>query len=169
MPRPVIIMPYDPDWPRHFGLIRDRMAAALGATALAIEHVGSTSVPGLPAKPIIDIDIVIASTADLADAIWSLGRMGYVYRGEYGVPGRHAFRAPDGLPEHHCYVCVTGNRELTRHLTFRDHLRRHPDRAQAYGDLKQALAARFGTDRDGYAVAKTDFVEGMLREAGWQA
>jgi GrpB-like predicted nucleotidyltransferase (UPF0157 family) len=143
------------------------MAAALGDAVISIEHVGSTSVLGLPAKPIIDIDIVIARTADLPEAIWSLGTIGYLYRGEYGVPGRHAFQAPVGLPEHHSYVCVRGSRELTRHLTFRDHLRTHPDRAQAYGALKQRLAERFGTDRDGYAVAKTAFVEEMLCEAGW--
>ncbi len=162
---PVIVVPYDPAWPAFFASIKAHLAVALGETALAIEHVGSTSVPGLAAKPIIDIDAVIASEADLPQAIGKLAGVGYQHEGEIGIVGRHAFRQPDGLPKHHLYVCAVGNAELKRHLAFRDHLRENDHDAQAYGDLKQELAQRFGSDRDGYTEAKTAFVEKMLRKA----
>ena len=164
-PQPIVIFAYDPAWPDAFELIRSRLAEALGDLALGIEHVGSTSVPGLPAKPIIDIDVVIASDAHLPSVIGQLATIGYLHEGDLGIAGRHAFRAPDDLPKHHPYVCSAGNRELQRHLAFRDHLRGHPDDALAYANLKRDLAARFGSDRDGYSAAKTSFVEEMLRRA----
>ncbi len=133
MPTAIVIAPYDPAWPQVFESIRSRLAEALGATALTIEHVGSTAVPGLAAKPVIDIDVMIASEADLPSAISALATIGYVHEGEIGIPGRHAFRPPAGLPKHHPYVCALGSRELQRHLAFRDHLRENARDAQAYG------------------------------------
>lgn len=131
---------------------------------MSIEHVGSTAVPGLAAKPVIDIDVVIASEADLPSVISELAAIGYVYEGEIGIAGRHAFRPPGDLPKHHPYVCAVDNRELQRHLAFRDHLRENKRDAQAYGELKCELAEHFGADRDGYAQAKTAFVEDVLRK-----
>lgn len=162
MPEVIVIQPYDARWPEDFEIIRARLAAALGDTALRIEHVGSTSVPGLAAKPVIDLDIVIARETDLPRAISKLQVIGYRYEGEKGIPGRHAFGAPAGLPVHHLYVCALGNRELKRHLAFRDYLRANPLEAEKYAELKYNLARQFGSDRDGYSEAKTTFVEAAL-------
>lgn len=165
MPKPVIIEDYDPTWPEAFTRLRERMEQALGSLALRVEHVGSTSVPGLAAKPIIDLTVVVASREDVAEAIRRLAAIGYVHDGDQGIPGREAFTGPPGPPIHHLYVCAKGNRELQRHLLFRDYLRAHPETARQYGELKKALAERFCTDREGYSQAKTEFVEGVLREA----
>jgi GrpB-like predicted nucleotidyltransferase (UPF0157 family) len=163
--QPVLIVPYDPAWPLVFETLRSRLAHALGPRALRIEHVGSTAVPGLAAKPVIDIDVVIASDAELPAVIQDLAAIDYLYEGEKGIAGRHAFRPPEGGPKHHPYVCAVGNRELERHLAFRDHLREHAPDAEAYGRLKRELAERFGADRDGYTLAKTAFVEAVLGRA----
>lgn len=162
---PVVIVDYDPAWPEAFARLRDRAAAALGPVARRIEHVGSTSVPGLAAKPVIDLTVVVAAPGDVPEAIRRLAGIGYQHQGDQGIPGREAFSSPPGPPVHHLYVCAEGNRELRRHLLFRDYLRVHPETARQYGDLKRALAERYRTDRDGYSQAKTDFVEGVLREA----
>ncbi|WP_137156360.1 GrpB family protein [Rhizobium sp. FKL33] len=159
---PVIIVAYDPAWPEIFEALRRRIAAALGPVAKAVEHVGSTAVPGLAAKPIIDIDVVIADETALPAAINGLAAIGYAHQGEKGVAGRHAFAAPAGLAQHHLYVCAEGSPELRRHLAFRDRLRAEPDLAAAYGALKQRLAAEYGRDRDGYTQAKTAFIEAAL-------
>jgi GrpB-like predicted nucleotidyltransferase (UPF0157 family) len=163
--QPVIIVPYDPSWPALFAAIKSRLIAAMGQCAIAIEHVGSTSVPGLAAKPIIDLDVIIARETDLPAAIRKLAIIGYGYEGENGVIGRHAFRPPADLPKHHPYVCAVGNPEPERHLTFRDHLRDSDSDAQAYATLKRDLAGRFGSNREGYSAAKTAFVEEMLLKA----
>lgn len=165
MPAPVVIVEYDPAWPVVFAELRERLAKTLGETALRIEHVGSTAVPGLAAKPIIDLDIIIQSDAALPEVISKLAAIGYVHEGDLGLAGRHAFSPPSDLPKHHPYVCATGNAELERHLAFRDHLRANPTAAELYGQLKRELAERFRHDREAYAVAKTAFVEDVLRRA----
>ncbi|MDH6269896.1 GrpB-like predicted nucleotidyltransferase (UPF0157 family) [Rhizobium sp. SG_E_25_P2] len=159
---PVIIVPYDPAWPVIFDALRRRIEAALGPIATAVEHVGSTSVPGLAAKPIIDIDAVIADDTALPAAIARLSAIGYADQGEKGVAGRRAFAPPPGLARHHLYVCASDSAELRRHLLFRDRLRANPDLAAAYGALKQRLAAEYGRDREGYTEAKTGFIENAL-------
>jgi GrpB-like predicted nucleotidyltransferase (UPF0157 family) len=162
---PVIIAPYDPTWPRIFEALRLRIEAALGPVAQAVEHVGSTAVPGLAAKPVIDIDVVIGCDSALPAAIERLAAIGYAHQGEKGIAGRHAFAAPPDLPRHHLYVCAETTPELRRHLAFRDRLRADADLAAAYGALKQGLAARYGADREGYTEAKTAFIERALAEA----
>jgi GrpB-like predicted nucleotidyltransferase (UPF0157 family) len=159
---PVVIVDYDPRWPATFASLADRLAAALGSLAVGIEHVGSTAVPGLAAKPIIDLDVVIASRADLPAVIDRLRLLGYDHEGDLGVPGRDAFASPPGGPSHHLYVCPAGSPALARHLALRDRLRADPEAAGAYGDLKRSLAARFGHDRAAYTDAKSAFIEALL-------
>jgi len=161
----IVIVPYDPAWPGIFARLRDEIVAVLGTTALRVEHVGSTSVLGLAAKPVIDIDAVIAAEADLPEAIRKLAAVGYAYEGERGIARRHAFAQPDGLPVHHLYVCDERSPELRRHLAFRDYLRANPTEAATYGALKKRLAAQFGSDRDGYTDAKSDFIAGVLAKS----
>src|SRR5215217_165995 len=162
MPAPVVIAAYDPRWPACFARLRDRLAAALGPLAVRIEHIGSTAVPGLAAKPIIDLDVVIADHADLPAVIERLRPLGYQHEGDLGVPGREAFTTPAGAPAHHLYVCALDTRALGRHLAFRDALRADPALADAYGDLKRTLAARLAHDRDAYTEAKSAFIDQVL-------
>jgi GrpB-like predicted nucleotidyltransferase (UPF0157 family) len=178
-PKPVAVVPYDPAWPATFEALREVYVAALGGIAAAVEHVGSTSVPNLAAKPIIDIDVVIPSIVDVAEAVRRLGVLGYRHQGDLGVPGREAFTR-DGArdvprsgrgrlwPDHHLYLCAAGSRELRRHLEFRDALRADPIAAASYGALKIALAAKFRDDRERYTDGKTDFIEGILERTSRQ-
>lgn len=165
MSEPIIIVEYDPRWPEQFERLRSRIASALGPLAAAIEHVGSTAVPGLAAKPIIDLDVLLDSAASLSEAITRLGTLGYQHRGDLGVPGREAFRSPSNDSPHHLYVHGPGSREFRRHVAFRDYLRANREDARAYECLKRTLARQFRDDREAYNLAKTDFVEAILRRA----
>ncbi len=165
MPDPVIIVEYDPRWPFLFEEIRATVAAALGDLVVTVEHVGSTAVPGLAAKPIIDLDVVIPSLSDMPAAIERLATLGYVHQGDLGITGREAFRAPHQDPKHHLYVCPLDSEELRRHRAFREYLLTHPDEATAYGALKKACALRFSDDRSAYVEAKGPFVAEILRRA----
>lgn len=157
-----MISEYDPRWPALFCELRDALPAGLRMCARSIEHVGSTAVPGLAAKPIIDIDVVVADEADVAEAIAMLAAAGYPHKGDAGVPGREAFDQPPHLPEHHLYLCVEGAGPLVAHLRLRDHLRANPGTAREYAALKRELTAAYGDDREGYTEAKTVFIERVL-------
>lgn len=165
----VVVVPYDPGWPAVFTVLRARLAPALEGIAVAIEHVGSTAVPGLAAKPVVDIDVIIPpGSASLGAAIEALARLGYEHRASR-IQGREAFRQPDGLPSHHLYVCPEGSLGVRNHLILRDYLRSHPDDADAYASLKLDLANRFPDDIAAYAEYKTPFVLDLLRRAGMSA
>jgi GrpB-like predicted nucleotidyltransferase (UPF0157 family) len=165
---PIEVVPYDPAWPARFERVRAMLAPALGEVAVAIEHVGSTSVPGLAAKPIIDIDVVVASSDDVPEAIARLGTLGYRHLGDLGIAGREAFRRPDGLPSHNLYVCPAGIESLRNHLTVRDHLRSHPESREAYGALKLRLATEVDSIDD-YVERKSAFLLGILEAEGFDA
>jgi GrpB-like predicted nucleotidyltransferase (UPF0157 family) len=161
----VRIVEPDPRWPSLYEQLRDRAVAALGDLVVRVEHVGSTSVPGLGAKPVIDLDVVIRSRDDLPEAIRRLAAYGWEHIGDLGITGREAFSRPPGLPTANLYVCAEDSDELRRHCAFRDYLRAHPDEAAAYERLKRELAARFSDDVDSYAEAKSEFVQRILRLA----
>ncbi|HEY3322487.1 MAG TPA: GrpB family protein [Planctomycetota bacterium] len=163
MGAPIDVVDYDKRWPQIFEALRLRVVTTLGSVALAVEHVGSTSVPGLAAKPIIDMDVVVGSEAAVPVAIQRLATLGYVHRGNLGVAGREAFQSPPDAPAHHLYVCAADAEALRRHLCFRNFLRAHPDEARAYAELKKTLALRFRNDRDAYTEAKTGFVLAVLK------
>jgi len=165
MANPVIVLDYDSNWPALFQPLRRRIADALGDMAAAIEHVGSTAVPDLAAKPIIDIDVLLTSEPMLPTAIERLATLGYVHRGNLGIPEREAFFAPVNDPPHHLYVCPPCSAEFRRHIAFRDYLRAHPRDAKNYGDLKIALAERFRQDRSAYNTAKGKFVAELSSRA----
>jgi GrpB-like predicted nucleotidyltransferase (UPF0157 family) len=163
LPNPVIIEDYDPRWPQLFEMLRSRIAAVLDELAISIEHVGSTAVPGLAAKPVIDIDVLLKSSTDVAVVIRKLADLGYEHRGDLGVSGREAFRANGADVQHHLYVCPPGSLEYDRHIAFRNYLRAHAADANAYALLKRQLASKFGSDRQGYNEAKSDFVQRILQ------
>ena len=110
MLEPIIVVDHDPSWPQTFKLLSKRIAKELGCIAAAIEHVGSTSVPGLPAKPIIDIDVLLSANHSLAEAIVCLQRMGYHHEGDLGIPGRAAFKALETDPPIICMSVSRGAR-----------------------------------------------------------
>ena len=165
--RTIVVIDYDPVWPAVFEELRARAWNAVSDVAVSIEHVGSTAVPGLAAKPIIDISVVVPSLAQVFMAVDRLAKVGYVHRGDLGIEGREAFHSPDGLPAHHLYVCLRDTPALANHLAVRDYLRAHPEVATTYGELKKQLAKRFGNDIDGYIDGKTGFLLAILRAAGF--
>jgi GrpB-like predicted nucleotidyltransferase (UPF0157 family) len=115
---------------------------------------------------VIDIDVLVPSAGDVPVAIARLDELGYAHRGDLGLPGREAFIWPQDEKRHHLYVIVEGDAVHLKHVRFRDHLRSHPADAAAYSALKRGLAAQYGSDRDGYTEAKTEFVESVLEDAG---
>lgn len=169
----VLVVPYDPAWPGAFESIRARILevfVGVEAPFARVEHVGSTSVPGLLAKPIIDVDVVVAARADVTPAIEALARIGYAHQGDLGVAGREALRPPpDSGPTHHLYVVVESNQAHRDHVDLRDHLRTHPAVATEYATLKTALGVRFPTDgaddRAAYTDAKAGFIQSVLAAA----
>ncbi|HEX8508451.1 MAG TPA: GrpB family protein [Propionibacteriaceae bacterium] len=148
MPDPIVIVDYDPEWPLVFARLRDRERAAMAELPHRIEHIGSTSVTQLAAKPIIDL-VVIVSPTDVSEAIARLVSIGYEHQGSLGVEGRDAFKGLTDDPPHHLYLSPTDSEDLRAQLTFRDRLRADPELAARYATLKRSLATRFRNDRLG--------------------
>lgn len=164
----VIVLPWDPAWARDFEAIRRELEAGLGSFSLRIEHVGSTSVEGLAAKPIIDLDVVIRDDQPLGQVIEALAQIGYIHEGDLGIPGREAFRY-EGKPhlrKHHMYVCRESSRELHRHTAFRDQLRLHPEAAAEYSRVKLEAAALYPEDIDGYMAHKSGCIQTLYTQWG---
>jgi GrpB-like predicted nucleotidyltransferase (UPF0157 family) len=161
-----VIRDYDATWPDQFSVLAVRVQTVLGMLALRVEHIGSTAVPGLAAKPVIDMDVVIGSPADLPEVIRRLGTLGYVHEGDIGIAEREAFRSPAGESRHHLYVLITGAAELRRHLAFRDALRADPAARDAYATLKASLVQKYGQDRQAYTQAKSAFISRIIQRVG---
>jgi GrpB-like predicted nucleotidyltransferase (UPF0157 family) len=164
-PEPVHLAHYDPEWPRRFARWRDRIGATLGATALRNQHVGSTSVPGLAAKPIIDIQVSVADIADEARYAGQLESLG-LQLGSRDDVHRYFTRPPERPRELHLHLCQAGSDWEREHLLFRDYLRAHPAAADRYLAGKRAAAATWRDDRWAYTEAKTDVIVGILEDAG---
>jgi GrpB-like predicted nucleotidyltransferase (UPF0157 family) len=166
---PIAVVDYDPAWPAMFEAERAAVAAVLGDLVIAIEHIGSTAVPGLPAKPIIDLLVGVRSLADAqARAAAPMVALGYTPITTYGgfLPDELFFRkGPPGPWTHHTHLMAPANPRWTEHLRFRDHLRAHPAEAAAYAAEKRRLAARFGDDIAGYRYGKHAFVTAALARA----
>ncbi len=159
----------DPRWAVQFEALAKRLRGALADLPVKLEHVGSTAVPGMAAKPIIDIDVVMLSGADLATVIARLKQVGYRHKGMRGVAGREAFDPPPDCPAHHLYAVVAGSTAHLDHVLFRDLLRHRPDLAARYEAVKRANAARLPGDHAGYTDAKTDVVVELLAVARQEA
>lgn len=165
MSNPIIVVDSDPAWPVSFGSIRRDLFAALAAVPLvAIEHVGSTSVPGLAAKPILDIDVIVRRPY-VGTASAALERAGYAPLGEMGVPDRWAFRPPQDGIRRNVYVTVEGCLHLRNHLGLRDVLRRDAALLDEYAAVKRRLATETD-DIDVYVEGKCAIVRRILAQAG---
>lgn len=166
--KPVVVLPYDEAWENDFLAIRAELQTALEGLALRIEHVGSTAVRGLSAKPIIDIDVVIRDDSLLDAVVPALGKIGYRHEGNLGIAGREAFKyeGKEHLRRHHLYVCPRDSAELNRHLAFRDYLRSHPEAVREYSRVKEEGAARYPNEIEKYIEYKAPFIERIYSEIG---
>ena len=164
----VVVLPYDEQWKQDFLMIKDELTSALGQLAMRIEHVGSTSVEGLSAKPIIDIDVVIKDYTVLEEVVSALGVLGYRHEGNLGITGREAFKydGKEHLKKHHLYVCPEDSPELKRHIAFRDYLRTHSDAMREYSHIKEEGTKLYPYDIERYIEHKSPFIEKIYAEMG---
>jgi len=157
---------YDPRWVQQFEAICAAIVPALEGLDARVEHVGSTSVPGLAAKPIIDVDVVVARAADVSEAIARLEGIGYRHLGDLGIPGRDAFDEPDdGFMRRHLYVVVAGSVPYRDHVELRDRLRSNPADAARYAQRKREVEELLAVDLDAYVEAKAPVVQSILSAA----
>jgi GrpB-like predicted nucleotidyltransferase (UPF0157 family) len=163
---PVRIEPYDSSWPARFEEERVAVADAIGGWVVGgIHHVGSTAVPGLDAKPVIDILVGVSDLPSSRACIEPLSRIAYLYA-PYRASEMHWFCKPNPARRtHHLHLVPTGSRRFREELAFRDHLRSHAEAAAEYAALKRTLAARFERDREEYTAAKEDFIRAVLGAA----
>ena len=157
----VIIASYNHEWKKEFEKIKDEIISALGSLALSVEHVGSTAVEGLSAKPIIDIDVVIENSSKLNEVIDKLADIGYIHEGNLGIEDREAFgyENKNHLMLHHLYVCPKNSKELKRHIAFRDYLKNHPEDVKEYSKIKKQGAKLYPFDIEKYIEYKSDFIK----------
>ena len=166
----VVLLPHDPAWPGRFEVAAAAIVQACAGVVTTVEHIGSTAIAGMIAKPVLDMMPGLRAFEDGFAIVEPMQSLGYEYRGEYGIPRRHYFTKPVVDDRHvwkhnvHCYAI--GDPEWMRHLAFRDALRADDGTRLAYQALKLELAARFSDDVDAYAEAKGDFVDRVVRAHG---
>ena len=168
MAKRVVVVPYNEQWKTYFETIKQYLLTAINAEIIGIEHIGSTSVEGLSAKPIIDIDIVIKDYSVFDTVVEKLAILGYIHEGNLGIKDREAFdyKGNVDLPKHHLYVCPEFSLELRRHITFRDYLRKHPEAVQKYSKVKEEGAKIFPDSIDDYIAYKSPCIEEIYRKCG---
>ena len=164
MYKKVIVVPYDNTWKQEFEKIKNEVLTVLDKHFISIEHVGSTSVEGLDAKPVIDLDIIIENYNSFEYVKEKLAIIGYKHIGDLGIMDRQAFAYEDKpyLLKHHLYVCPAYSVELKKHITFRDHLRKNKEDREWYASVKHLAAKRFPEDIDSYITAKSPCVAEIL-------
>jgi GrpB-like predicted nucleotidyltransferase (UPF0157 family) len=163
----VIVVPYDEKWKAEFERIKEELLLVLDNSIIAIEHVGSTSVEGLAAKPIIDIDIIIKDYNSFEDIKIRLAQIGYTHEGDLGIKDRQAFQYENKqhLMKHHLFVCPAYSEELKRHITFRDYLRQNQKDRDWYGEVKTLAAERYPEDINSYMIAKCPCVVEIIKRS----
>ena len=161
-------MPYNVLWQSDFEKIKCEIEEAIGHLIIGIEHIGSTSVKGMSAKPCIDIDVIIEDYSVFAAVVDGLQAIGYIHEGDFGIKDREAFKysGKEHLQIHHLYVCPKSSEELHRHITFRDFLRSNPEAVKKYSLIKEKAAELFPNDIDGYIEYKSPCIEELYKECG---
>ena len=164
----VTVVPYDAAWESAFEEIKREIEAVIGDMILGIEHIGSTSVKGMSAKPCIDIDVIIKDYSVFDEITEKLGTIGYIHEGNLGIKDREAFKYTEKphLMMHHLYVCPQHSEELRRHIAFRDFLRQNPDAVIKYSSIKEKAAELFPDDIDKYIAYKTPCIEELYSTCG---
>ena len=160
--RDVELVPHNPEWSQLENDESQRILECISIPVIGIYHIGSTSVPGIKAKPILDFVLEVEDMEAFIEESRNLESLEYVSKGEYGIPGRQLF-TKDTLGErtHHLHVFQQGHKDIERHLVFRDFLRSNPEAAKEYESLKEKLAKRFPKKSDMYTEAKSDFILSM--------
>jgi GrpB-like predicted nucleotidyltransferase (UPF0157 family) len=160
--REVELVPHDPDWSQKANQEISRLQAGISFPIIGIYHIGSTSIPGIKAKPILDFVMEVEDLEDVIKATAEIEALGYQSKGEFGIPGRQFFtRDTNGDRSHHLHVFQKGHPDIERHTIFRDFLRANPDAAREYEQLKEILAKRFPKQSSNYTAAKSDFILSM--------
>ena len=164
----VVVVPYDEVWKNAFEEIKTEIEAEIGDLILGIEHVGSTSVEGMFAKPCIDMDVIIKDYSVFDEVVSKLGAIGYIHEGDLGIKDREAFKYADKphLMTHHLYVCPRNSEELHRHIVFRDFLRKNPEAVKKYSQVKETAAQLFPDSIDQYIEYKSPCIEELYKECG---
>ena len=159
MPQHIVVTAYNPEWPNMFEMEAEKIRQILGPNCVSIFHIGSTSVPGLAAKPVIDIMPVVHSLERVDAAAEEFEKIGYEYLGEFGIPGRRYLRKGGDERTHQIHIFQeTDQKNIRRHLAVRDYLRDHEESRRAYAKLKRELARKYPYDIEGYCDGKEEFV-----------
>ena len=161
----VILKDYNKEWSKLFDKEAKLISSIISNYLVNIQHIGSTAIPGIVAKPIIDIAIGIDDLSNIKQIITLLEEGGYEYRGEQGIPDRHLFvKGNEECRTHHIHVMVNTSYEWKKHILFRDYLKSNPKVAKQYSELKKRLAAKFEFDREKYTNGKEEFILGILEK-----
>ncbi|MCE7742718.1 MAG: GrpB family protein [Candidatus Heimdallarchaeota archaeon] len=162
----VELKPYNPKWKDLFAQESKVIASAISDFLVDIQHMGSTAIPDIVAKPIIDIALAINSLENIEKIIAPLEKIGFIYRGEQGIPDRHLFvKGGEELRTHHLHVMFNEHYEWKKHMAFRDYLLANPEEAREYSELKKKLKQEYKDDRVAYTDSKTEFINGILEKA----
>ena len=170
--RKVEVVPHNPRWRDAFEAEAKQVAAALGENVVAIHHIGSTAIPDIYAKPVVDLLVEVRDITEVDGRSAAMESLVYEVMGEYGIPGRRYFRKdnPEGIRTHNLHAFEAGSAEVERHLAFRDYMIAHPVDAQRYSELKRRLAEEHPQSMDGYRDGKDGFIKEMDRRAArWRA
>ena len=164
----VTVLPYDEAWESAFSKIKKEIFDVISDLVVGIEHVGSTAVFGMSAKPCIDIDVIIKDYSVFDEVVKRLSAIGYIHEGDLGIKDREAFcySGKEHLLKHHLYVCPEYSEELRRHITFRDFLRRSPEAVRKYSEVKELAAKLYPDDIDKYIEYKSPCIEELYRACG---
>ena len=163
----VTVVPPDPEWARKYRLEAEIVGRALAPVATAVHHIGSTAIPDIHAKPIVDMLVEVSSLDGVDDCVRAMEHVGYESMGEFGIDGRRYFRKDDanGAREYQVHAFAAGSPDVERHIAFRDLLRSRPDLARQYSDLKRSLAMQYPNDMNAYMDGKDAFIRQTERLA----
>ena len=161
----VVLRTHNPLWGELFKQEKELISSVIADFLIDIQHIGSTVIPNIVAKPIIDIAVAIDSIDNIEKIIPPLENIGFIYRGEQGIPDRHLFVKGGENVRTHLHVMQKGHYEWDKHILFRDYLKKHPNDAKQYSELKQKLFLKYGNDREKYTDSKSDFIQNIIKKA----
>ncbi len=167
----IYMVPHDPEWRQEFEREAAQITAVLGGGVVTVHHIGSTAIPGIYAKPVLDMLLVVQNHAELDEKQVKMEALGYIALGEFGIPGRRYFRRDnaEGDRTHQVHAFEAGSPQIDRHLAFRNYMIAHPDIARQYSDLKRELAAKHPNDIEAYMDGKDGFIQEIDRQAARRA
>ena len=163
--RRVGVVSYNPNWQKMYKEESEKIKNILGDTIVDIHHIGSTAIPGIKAKPVIDILVEVKNIETVDQYNHKMEELEYEVMGEYGIPKRRFFRKGGNKRTHHIHIFQVGNEEIERHIKFKEYLITHPDKVREYSKLKEELANKYTYDVENYTNGKSDFIKEIDRQA----